>query len=60
MALADGKSAIRTGPLTEHTTTAILIASKFVGDIFKIHNEEDGSHIIECDGIGFQNRYFDE
>lgn len=31
MALADGVSRIRTGPLTLHTTTALLIASHFVG-----------------------------
>lgn len=57
MALAKGKSRIRTGPLTEHTTTAIQISSLFVGDIFTVTEQDDGSFIIECDGIGFENKY---
>lgn len=57
MALADGKSKIRAGPLTLHTTTAILITSLFLGDIFNVEEQTDGSFIIECDGIGFENRY---
>ena len=53
MALANGKSRIRTGALTLHTETGIEITEIMVGKkLFNvIHDSKDGN-IIECDGIG--------
>ena len=56
MALADGVSRVRAGPLTLHTTTGIHMTSMFTGAQFKT-TEEDGTTIIECQGVAFQNRY---
>ncbi len=56
MALAEGTSRVRTGPLTLHTETAIDIARKFTGAKFEVRDggEEDGSKVIECQGIGLR------
>jgi len=61
MALANGKSKIKTGPLTLHTTTAIHFAELLSGCKFvvrKTSEEEqivkgENSYMIECDGIGW-------
>ncbi|KAK8397539.1 hypothetical protein O3P69_004357 [Scylla paramamosain] len=54
MALAEGKSRIRTGPLTNHTRTAIWVAEMMTKAEFKIIQEEGTDCIIvECEGIGF-------
>lgn len=58
MALANGKSRIRTGPLTLHTETAIHVAKLLTDATFKvIENSADGSCIIECDGIGLVGNF---
>ncbi|KAK8721636.1 hypothetical protein OTU49_012673 [Cherax quadricarinatus] len=53
MALAEGKSRIRTGPLTDHTKTAMWVAKLLTKVEFSI-TEEEGSDCIylECEGIG--------
>lgn len=60
MALAGGKSRVRTGPLTLHTETAIHIASTMSAAVFRVEKAEEGGGggavIIECDGIGLENR----
>ncbi|XP_028407655.1 RNA 3'-terminal phosphate cyclase-like [Dendronephthya gigantea] len=62
MALAQGKSSFKTGPVTLHTRTAIHIAEKLTNVKFNIKPfpEEKSSKetfIVECDGIGFKNKY---
>jgi RNA 3''-terminal phosphate cyclase len=56
MALARGKSRIKTGNITLHTKTAIHVAETMSHARFNIVDNKDGTHIIECDGIGFENR----
>lgn len=53
MALADGISEIKTCQLTLHTKTAIYIATLFTEAKFDVSAEENGCHIIRCQGIGF-------
>ena len=55
MALADGKSVIKSGPLTLHTETAIHIAKTLTKAKFEIHKDSDSNDnvTIECDGIGY-------
>lgn len=49
MALAKGRSRMRTGPLTLHTRTAIHVAELMTGVKFTVTSE--ASHcIVECDG----------
>ena len=58
MALASGKSEIRTGPLTSHTKTAIQIAQTMTGAIFDVLNDGNVNDvIISCEGIGFKNPF---
>jgi len=58
MALADGESVMRTGPLTLHTESAIHIAKCMTGAEFLVINDSDtNSWIIKCRGIGFKNQY---
>ncbi|XP_065905826.1 RNA 3'-terminal phosphate cyclase-like [Dysidea avara] len=53
MALARGRSSLRTGPLTLHTKTAIHIAELITGVKFTVTSDADNSHcLVECDGIG--------
>eukprot|EP00794_Sanderia_malayensis_P007830 gene7830-8680_t len=59
MALATGKSAIKTGPVTLHTQTAIHIAellteAKFTVTKTQEANSKFESCLIECTGIGLQ------
>ena len=58
MALAGGRSRVRTGPLTLHTETAIHIARATSTAEFRVEKADDGgcAVIIECDGIGLENR----
>ena len=51
MALADGKSRIKCGPITLHTETAIHIARIISKVSFAVENLPDGTNIISCDGI---------
>nr|CAH8838715.1 unnamed protein product [Trichobilharzia regenti] len=53
MALAKGKSQIRTGPLTMHTKTVIYVAELMLGVKFEIQELANGSAIISCEGIGY-------
>lgn len=55
MALAKGKSRILTGPLEMHTTTAIWISELLSHAKFQIHERDDKTNIIECQGIGWSN-----
>ncbi|XP_042211371.1 RNA 3'-terminal phosphate cyclase-like [Homarus americanus] len=53
MALAKGKSRIRTGPLTDHTKTAMWVAKLLTKVEFNIIEEEGTDCIyLECEGIG--------
>lgn len=55
MALAKGKSRIKTGPVTLHTETAIHVVQLLTEAKFNIVKDEDHkSCIIECQGIGLQ------
>ena len=54
MALAEGKSRIKTGPLTLHTKTAIHFTELLTGTKFNVITLDSNANIIECDGIGFQ------
>ncbi|CAF0854679.1 unnamed protein product [Adineta ricciae] len=60
MALANGHSKIRSGPLTDHTKTAIAVAELLTKTKFTVTevsnsattNTHNSAFIIECDGIG--------
>jgi len=57
MALAKGKSRIRTGPLTLHTRTAIHFTELLTGVKFNVQSDtSDKNFFIECEGIGFPNQ----
>ncbi|XP_075038638.1 RNA 3'-terminal phosphate cyclase [Mixophyes fleayi] len=59
MALADGVSQLRTGPLTLHTQTAIHFTEKLTKARFTVKKCEEpdtDSYIIECQGIGLRNK----
>ncbi|XP_053687848.1 RNA 3'-terminal phosphate cyclase [Sabethes cyaneus] len=56
MALADGYSKIKTEPLTLHTQTAIYVAELMTNAKFTVSEQEDGSFIIDCVGIGIKNQ----
>uniref|UniRef100_A0A8C1Q4Z5 RNA 3'-terminal phosphate cyclase n=1 Tax=Cyprinus carpio TaxID=7962 RepID=A0A8C1Q4Z5_CYPCA len=59
MALANGTSRMRTGPITLHTQTAIHVAEQLTNAKFVIHKSEDehakDTYIIECQGVGATN-----
>jgi RNA 3'-terminal phosphate cyclase (ATP) len=55
MALAEGRSRVKTVKPTEHTLTAIFVAEKFTGVKFKVEDSDDGGAFIECEGIGFSS-----
>lgn len=55
MALAKGRSCIRSGPLTLHTETAIHVAKLLTRAKFTIKNLSQTQTIIECEGIGLVN-----
>ncbi|XP_041363053.1 RNA 3'-terminal phosphate cyclase-like isoform X2 [Gigantopelta aegis] len=56
MALAQGKSRILTGPITLHTETAIHVAKLMTTAKFGIEKVSDSLNMIECEGIGLQNK----
>lgn len=56
MALAEGKSRVKVGPITLHTETAIHITELLTGVKFNIVKCDDNTNIIECVGIGLQNK----
>ena len=65
MALAEGKSVVRCGPVTLHTETAIYVAQQLTGAKFNIKpadpTKEDWKKypcFIECEGIGKLNPHF--
>ncbi|XP_058122070.1 RNA 3'-terminal phosphate cyclase [Anopheles ziemanni] len=55
MALADGRSRIRTEPLTMHTKTAIYVTELMTKAKFNVLEENGRSVLIECNGIGLRN-----
>ncbi|XP_072854106.2 RNA 3'-terminal phosphate cyclase isoform X1 [Pogona vitticeps] len=60
MALANGISRVKTGPITLHTETAIHFAEKLTKAKFTVTKSEDegspkDAYIIECQGIGLLN-----
>ncbi|MES1912508.1 MAG: hypothetical protein MHM6MM_004773 [Cercozoa sp. M6MM] len=54
MALAQGTSRMRCGPIELHTTTAMRIAETLTGATFEIEQDNDTS-VIVCHGVGFVN-----
>ncbi|KAI1891929.1 hypothetical protein AGOR_G00148770 [Albula goreensis] len=63
MALANGTSRIRTGPITLHTQTAIHVAEQLTKAKFVVTKAEDehsnsDTYIIECQGVGATNPNF--
>ncbi|KAL8558569.1 hypothetical protein ACOMHN_032502 [Nucella lapillus] len=56
MALAKGKSRVLCGPITLHTETAIHVAKLLTQAQFKIEKVSETTNIIECEGIGFENK----
>lgn len=54
MALAEGKSRIKTAPLTLHTKTAIHFTEMLTGIKFNVTTLDSKANIIECDGMKFQ------
>ncbi|MCL4121706.1 UNVERIFIED_CONTAM: hypothetical protein GTU68_037399 [Idotea baltica] len=55
MALADGKSRIRTTELTLHSQTAIHVAELMTDAKFKtVEEKESATIILECEGIGLK------
>ncbi|XP_046845421.1 RNA 3'-terminal phosphate cyclase-like [Xenia sp. Carnegie-2017] len=65
MALAEGKSSIKTGQITLHTKTAIYVAEQLTNAKFHVKpfpedERKDGceeTFIIECNGIGLKNKF---
>ncbi|KAL0278217.1 UNVERIFIED_CONTAM: hypothetical protein PYX00_000099 [Menopon gallinae] len=52
MALADGKSSVKTGPITSHTEKAIKVTEMFTDAKFTIKKLDNDCNIIECTGQG--------
>ncbi|KAI0670657.1 RNA 3'-terminal phosphate cyclase [Trametes maxima] len=52
LALAKGKSKIKSGPLSLHTRTAIWVAEQLSDAKFHVE-ESENTAIIECEGIGY-------
>lgn len=57
MALADGRSRIKTEPPTMHTQTAIYVAELMTKAKFTVTDQGNEAHFIDCEGIGYQNPY---
>lgn len=61
MALADGRSTMRTGPLSLHTRTALHFVGLMTGAQFTVtpesternHEDQPLQNLIECDGVAF-------
>ncbi|KAJ3553579.1 hypothetical protein NM688_g3532 [Phlebia brevispora] len=56
LALAAGRSTIRTGPLTLHTKTAMWIAEELTDATFDVKEDTDGTILLSCEGIGYTSR----
>ncbi|KAI5124068.1 hypothetical protein M0805_003895 [Coniferiporia weirii] len=58
LALAKGRSVVKTGPLTLHTRTAIWVAETLTDAKFETSELQDGSGqvLISCEGIGLEGR----
>uniref|UniRef100_A0A2A4K5N6 RNA 3'-terminal phosphate cyclase n=1 Tax=Heliothis virescens TaxID=7102 RepID=A0A2A4K5N6_HELVI len=56
MALAEGRSCMRVGDITQHTKTAIYIAELISHVRFEIV-EDDSQNIIQCTGLRVLNRH---
>eukprot|EP00727_Mastigamoeba_balamuthi_P001467 m51a1_g11317 putative rna 3 -terminal phosphate cyclase (109) ;mRNA; f:106145-108247 len=59
MALAHGRSRMRVGEISLHTSTAMAVVSRMTGAAFEVAEAPEGSrggHVISCDGIGFVNK----
>lgn len=54
MALANGKSRIKTGPITLHTKTAIHMSEMLTPAKFSVIKVDEDCNIIECEGIAQQ------
>lgn len=58
MGLAKGKSSVLTGPLTLHTKTSLLFTECLTGCKFSVTPQEGTElNLIECEGIGFENKH---
>jgi RNA 3'-terminal phosphate cyclase (ATP) len=53
MALAAGKSQVRTGPLSLHTRTALHFVGQLTDAKFEVTAEGEQQNLIECEGISF-------
>ncbi|OSX64634.1 hypothetical protein POSPLADRAFT_1136578 [Postia placenta MAD-698-R-SB12] len=53
LALAQGRSRVRTGPITLHTKTAIWVAEHLTNAKFEIREETDQHFVVQCDGVGY-------
>ncbi|KAI0048242.1 RNA 3'-terminal phosphate cyclase [Auriscalpium vulgare] len=57
LALAEGRSSVKTGPLTMHTRTAIWVAEQMTKAKFEIATDsETACALITCEGMGFTSR----
>ncbi|EDX01424.1 RNA 3'-terminal phosphate cyclase [Drosophila yakuba] len=56
MALAVGRSRMRTGRLTKHTRTAIHVAEQMTGVKFDVTVEPGGQTLVTCEGLGQLNK----
>lgn len=56
MALAEGRSRLKTGPLTLHTETAIHLTEIMTGIKFQVTPNGDDTLTLECEGIAFKTR----
>ncbi|EGO21677.1 hypothetical protein SERLADRAFT_440921 [Serpula lacrymans var. lacrymans S7.9] len=52
LALAKGKSTIKTGPITMHTRTAVWVAEQMTGAKFALQENESDATIV-CEGSGY-------
>lgn len=59
MALAKGHSRIRTGPISLHTKTAIYVAELITKVKFNV-TEDGATNIIDCEGIGLENKFLNK
>lgn len=59
MALADGRSVIRTTQLTLHTTTCACVAEEITGAKFVVDGRLSGPATITCEGIGLRTRFLE-
>jgi RNA 3'-terminal phosphate cyclase (ATP) len=64
MGLAKGRSQVLAGPLSLHTKTSIHFTECLTGAKFTTTPRPTPQYpetvLIECEGIGFQNRYFQQ